>query len=332
MNSNFVEKELRLRQDKYSVPKWQQMMLKGLNEHIQNLDEKLDHHVPKESSPPIIMVLGLPRSWTTLCVQLLYSALDIKTVTNIAARFWKAPVTGMMLSLSLNNMQRESTFASFYGKTTSPLGPHEFSYFWHHWFKMDDMPPYDPAQKDKEIDWSGFHQVLANMAGISPTPLVMKAMDAVYHLPRIYETLQRGLFIYVERNPEDIAFSLAKGRMEYYGNLDTWFSVFPLECEKLFPLPWHEQIAGQVYGLRDLHEEQLAKVDGERILRFSYEEVCNDPPSIVEMIATRLEDVFGVKVQRLAGTMPTKLTPHRTELPPELASILLKTMRSPPYR
>jgi len=70
--------------------------LRRLNEDLAEREQALYADVGVER--PVVFVVGLPRSGTTLLSQLLAYCLDAGYVTNVAARFWLAPVHGIRLS------------------------------------------------------------------------------------------------------------------------------------------------------------------------------------------------------------------------------------------
>ena len=87
---------------------------------------------------PVIFVVGVPRSGTTILTQLLLSAFQIGYVNNIVAKFWQAPYIGSILAKSLKNNQQNLNIStdSNYGFTNEYEGPHEFGYFWRRWFSI----------------------------------------------------------------------------------------------------------------------------------------------------------------------------------------------------
>src|SRR5215831_17612554 len=66
---------------------------------------------------PIIHVVGVPRSGTTLAMQLLSCAYEIGYVDNLAATFWQAPLYGIRLSRKLLG-RKSSAFNSDFGRTS----------------------------------------------------------------------------------------------------------------------------------------------------------------------------------------------------------------------
>ena len=138
------------RTNKYSKDEELEKFLDVLNRQLEMLEPVYRKNLAR--GKPVIFILGLHRSGATLITQAIAKALEVGYINNFVARFWLAPVTGIRLSKNLLKDKKEIGFESDFGKTHGIAEPHEFSYFWHHWFKMEDMPPYNPEETAKEIN------------------------------------------------------------------------------------------------------------------------------------------------------------------------------------
>ena len=78
------------------------------------VNEKLEEHPKKGTLPkaPVLFVTGSPRSGTTITAQALCQFLDVGYIDNLAAKFWKVPVTGLRLSQATFGADRASSFSS----------------------------------------------------------------------------------------------------------------------------------------------------------------------------------------------------------------------------
>ena len=251
---------------------------------------------------PTVFILGLPRSGTTLLYQLIAQCLNLGYVNNLIARFWLRPEYGIALSQAVLEPLQEANYQSDFGKTKGPHGPHEFSYFWHHWLKIkdvDDMITYDC--RNSKIDWSGLGRMVRCMQSMFESGLVMKGMFALNHMRAFGEILTMPLFVYVERDLFDVALSLLAARRAYYGRADTWWSLYPPNYYELKKLSFDQQIAGQVHSLKETHERMMKLVPPEVIVRVDYGRICETPGSIVEQVRGRIRDIHGVNIDtRLA--------------------------------
>ena len=148
-----------LRKGSYKKDMENEQYIEQMNILLMEKEKTKYQQIPDNNTRPIIFVLGLPRSGTTLLTQLLIAGLNVGYIDNLVARFWLAPIHGIRLSRAVLE-KKQFSFTSDYGKTPSIDGPHEFSYFWHYWFKMENIPPYIPSEIKDKIDWHGFKTVL----------------------------------------------------------------------------------------------------------------------------------------------------------------------------
>lgn len=276
---------------------------------------------------PVIWVLGCPRTGTTLATQVLCRCLDAGYVDGVAARFWRAPLTGLALSRQLLGPEpgRRIDFFSRYAKTDNLASPHEFSYFWHKWLKLEDAPPYDPREADGRIDWAGFRRLVMDMAGLCGRGLVFKAFDAGFHLERFARVFPRSLFVYTLRTSLDVAVSLARGRLHHFGSLDAWWSNCPVEYPELLKLPWPDQIAGQILHFTRMYEEGLARLEPEQVLVLPYARLCAEPDAVVAECARRLEAWKG-GCGRVAERLEQPFRLERPEAGPEIVAPLRRAL------
>lgn len=270
--------------------------LGDLNEALRKLEATNPLNATEEW--PTLWVLGLPRSGTTLLTQLIAFCLDVGYVNSLMARFWLAPLSGARLSRLVVGDFKNVDYSSRYGKSGNVSIPHEFSYFWQHWLKMEHMPPYDPAAAVGEIDWSGLRQTLLGMAAIFGKPMVHKALYVGYHVARFDEVFQKSIFLYIERDPSDVAVSICKARMDYYSDLDEWWSLYPIDYEELVGRPYWEQIAGQISSLSSMFRNQLEVLPKANALWISYRELCDDPQGVLNRIVEFSRSLYATDLKQ----------------------------------
>jgi len=284
--------------------------LKDLNEHLQPREQALYRELDVQA--PFVFVLGLPRSATTLMSQVLAYSLDASYVDNVVARLWLAPVHGIRLSRSLLGERDSPAFESDYARTSDLHGIHEFGYFWRHWLRKETFGDIVHArEREDEIDWSGLRKTLANVqAELGGKAFVAKNILAGYHLRRLRESLGQVVYVYVERDPLDVAVSILDARRKYYVDPNTWWSYTPVEYEELANLDYWEQIAGQVHYLSRFYDRALEEAGLDVVVRSTYEELCRRPRSVLEAVSERSAEAHGVEIP--VRTEPPESFPFRT--------------------
>lgn len=293
---SFKKIENSWRNEKFIKNKQDEDFLEALNQTLSDSSLNSDEYIYNDF--PFIFLVGLPRSGTTLATQLIAQGIDIGYINNLIARFWEAPIQGIKLSNIVLKEDVRLAFESNYGKTTDIHNIHEFSYFWIKWLKMENIPPYDPDKAAELIDWEGLKKILFNMADAFGKGIVFKALNPGFHIHKISRLLDNSFFVYLERDIQDIAISLYKARLEYYGDPNVWCSLYPREYEQLKDWSYDKQIAGQVYFLRRQYLEQFRHVPESRKMVIAYQDLCAQPSNFIDTLVSKVNAVSDRPVER----------------------------------
>ncbi|MBI5101818.1 MAG: sulfotransferase [Nitrospirae bacterium] len=249
-----------------------------------------------KSKYPLILIMGCPRSGTTLFLQWLASLGHFCYPTNILSRFYGAPYIGAKIQLMLtkhdfNNeifdFNETVPFSSRLGKTKGALAPNEFWYFWRRFFNYGEIQILE-ADALKTVDHETFVSELAAMESVFDKPCAMKGMIANWNIPFLANILEKVLFVHIKRRPFYNIQSLLNARLDYYGSFDGWYSFKPPEYESLKDLTPYEQVSGQIYYTNEAIEKGLEKVGASRVLTVDYEEFCESPERFFEAIRSKL--------------------------------------------
>ena len=77
--------------------------------------------------------------------------------------------------------------------------------------------------------------------------------------------------------------------MDYYGDINHWFSSVPPNFERVKSLSYDMQIAEQIKGLVDFHEASFKHINEMNRLRVGYETLCNNPMQVVKTVQEKLK-------------------------------------------
>jgi hypothetical protein len=242
-----------------------------------------ERYAALEETLPTLHVIGAPRSGTTLLHQVVSSGLDVGSVTNLVAAFWRAPVTGLRLARSLGAHRVDSAFDSTFGRTRGIVEPHEFGYFWNHHLRYPDLAERAPEHADT-IDWERLALIIRNMAAAAGAPFVFKPMLLTWHLERMVEVMPRTCYVWIRRDRRATATSLLGMRRSVFGADDVWASLQPREALDDEP-PWR-QVAAQVVLLERTIAAAVRRLGPDRVLESTYEELCGDPVGVLEKVRT----------------------------------------------
>ena len=251
--------------------------------------------LPRE---PVVMVVGAPRSGTTLLMQWLAASGVFGYPTNLLSRFYGAPYIGARIQRLLTDprfdfrgeladLGGEVSFVSTLGKTRGALSPHEFGHFWRRFIPNQVPRPLSPAEEAR-IDGEGLARELAALQLAFEQPLAMKAIILQYNIPALARAVPSSVFFFVRRSPFYNVQSLLEAREKFYGTRSKWYSVEPPEYEALRRLDPVAQVVGQIHDTNRCLEEALASLPPERALAVDYEHLCRDPAGAWRRLGERL--------------------------------------------
>ena len=273
--------------------------LKNLNEILWPAEKSvMDKFI--EPRFPLILVMGAPRSGTTLLLQWLSFSGCFSYPSNFISRFYNAPYIGAKIQQMLtdpelyyrkemDNPRLESivNFRSSLGKTDGLLSPNEFWYFWRRFFQYGELQ-YLEEQSLKNISITTLKKELAAFESVLEKPLVMKGMMFNWNIPYLFSVLPGTVFIYIEREPIYNIHSLLQAREAYFGDINRWYSFKPPEYQYLSQLDPIDQIAGQVYYTNLAIQRGLRKVPKSNQLHIRYETFCKNPKEVWKTLTEKL--------------------------------------------
>jgi hypothetical protein len=257
-----------------------------LNGGLYEIEKSLYKNLEEEY--PTIHIIGPARSGTTLLTQIISTYLQVGYINNLIAAFWKAPLFGIQLSKRLLGQSYQSSFTSFFGRTSNVYEPHEFTYFWNYHLAYPDLQQRS-TEHEKNIDWEMLRTVLINMTGMFERPVLFKSVLLGFHSARLYQALPKTCFIYIKRNYIDNALSLLKYREKMLGSVNLWVSIKPLQYQWLKDEDIYVQVMGQILFLEFEYLEQLKNVPDANKLFVSYDEVCNEAEKTLHKVKNMME-------------------------------------------
>lgn len=267
------------------------------------------------SPNPLILVVGAPRSGTTVLMQWLQAS-GISVPSNIAARFPRNPYFAGLLQRLLSdpalNYRDELTipppdesFRSDYGKTRGPLSPHEFSFYIRRFFPVS-VGERLTVEQLKQIDVAGFLRGLALFGAAVGTPVALKALLIQYHL-ELFADARHVIIVHVHRDEADNVCSLLAHRELVAGDAGEWISVRPPQYDYLVELAPVEQVAGQVHFTNREIEAQLVRFPVERVISLDHEAFCADPSALHGELQARLTVMGATPLPDYTGPASFKL-------------------------
>lgn len=265
---------------------------------------------PERTGPelPALFIVGPPRTGSTYCLQWLAASGAFTYPSNFIARFWTAPFVGALIQTMVvepafdhrgelaDARPRPVDGRSEVGKTQGMLAPSEFWYFWRHHLPGDGDLGLD-LSRATEAHFAGFRRELAQLCDVRGRPPVMKGKIVNHQITSFAGGFDKALFLFMDRDPLDAAWSLLEARRRIYGDEGRWWSFRTPDYDRLVGLPPMEQVMGQIQSIRRDVERQLSALPAHRWIRLDYAELCVNP----EAAFARVAGLFAANGVELAG-------------------------------
>ena len=298
--------------------------LTSLNMDLESLQSRLASEHDGSEDYCNIFILGLPRSGTSLLSQMIFSSMEVACTNNLMARFWNVPLVGACLSRIVLGNRRETNFTSQFGTTNFPWEPHEFSWFWHDLLHISVTDTEIGVRERNSIDWLQVKKRLCLLNAVSGLPYVHKPLEMVgQYLNDFVRIFEKAIYIYIDRDPMDVACSLANVRRARNEDMTDWWGSYPAPEEylRLKDEPYNIQIAGQITYLRDMYAQNLPIVPEKQLITTDYDSLCQRPAMILTEIQERSRQLGG-EISLLTEPAPQEMRSKRDET--NLRQVLLE--------
>lgn len=247
---------------------------------------------------PVIFIVGAPRSGTTLLSQWLASLGIFSYPTNFISRFHANPYVGALVQDMLFDKKfqykeelqltvKSNAFHSDIGKTSGPLEPNSFYYFWRNHFKFPEIPG-DPNVFMQSADFGSFMNHIDMLATHYKKPFFIKSIIINWYIEIFYQNVRKPLFIFNKRELYSNAHSLLKVRKKYFANEHNWYSFKPTAYPLLAQLDNYAQVVGQVHFTNLDISRALEKIPEQNKLEVSYKELCTAPKSLYNRLISKM--------------------------------------------
>ncbi|MDH3605862.1 MAG: sulfotransferase [Acidimicrobiia bacterium] len=231
---------------------------------------------------PIVLIVGAPRSGSTLLYQVLAAHLPVSYPSNLTDLFSRAPITA---TARLGRFARRKLDYRFhYGNTASLGAPSAGFSLWNRWLGADRYRVPSEMAPGVAADMRAF---FAAWETAFEGPFLCKNNRNTAGIGVLATELPNAKFIVIRRDPLFVAQSLLEAREHVQGDRAVGWglgaSPHPSEGDHL------AEVADQVFGIESLVQEAIAHLDPARVLELGYAELCADPTQIVARVAGWLD-------------------------------------------
>ncbi|NNL98038.1 MAG: sulfotransferase [Acidimicrobiia bacterium] len=251
---------------------------------------------PQGPDLPIVLIVGSPRSGSTLLYQVLAAHLPVSYPSNLTALFERSPITATM---RLGRWARRSGgYRSYYGNTRSLGAPNDAFSIWNRWLGEDR---YSVPQQITPGIAGEMTSFFAAWGTAFPEPFLNKNNRNTAAIALLAEQLPGARFIVARREPLFVAQSLIEARETVQGDRSIGWGLAAGEEASDDSTA---DVAEQVARIEELIETQLAPVDSARVLEVAYGDLCYDPTGVVRQVGEWL----ALEPQRLEDLKPFQST------------------------
>jgi len=248
-------------------------------------EKKLYKRAPRNDSP-IIIVVGAPRSGTTLVAQSLIKHLPVCYFDNLTSIFPRSPITANLLFKRWMRGE-EITYKSYYGKSLHLSGPNDALYLWDRWLGKDRKDLRKQLSDAEKKDMLRFFYAYLNA---HQKPLVCKNNSLNVRASKIAGTLKNAQFICLTRDPVFLAQSLLKARNDIHGNVHISYGIGDPDSTTTQGSAYIEDVCNQVLFHETKIREQQRTIGADRFWIISYESFCREPEKLVQRVSERILD------------------------------------------
>lgn len=244
-----------------------------------------------QSSLPVILIIGAPRSGTTMVYQALSKYLQVSYLNNFTSLFPSAPISASSLFNRFLPSGRDD-FTSYYGQTSRLVDPNDGFGVWNRWLGTNRAEAPDSLDTSVSVEMQTFFDAWHAEHGI---PFLNKNNRNTAAVRLLNEALRNVVFVVVHREPYFVAQSLIKARQSVQGGTDVGWGLMKQErhCRSA-ALGYVDDVCDQVINIRAELESQLAVVPDECCISIEYETFCGDPNRSLQRL---VDSIGGLQVR-----------------------------------
>jgi hypothetical protein len=235
---------------------------------------------PGRLAHPPILIIGAPRSGSTLLYQAAVQRFDVAYISNRHCRFHGAP---SLVERRRGRVRHPATYSSHHGFERGATAPSECGPYWYRFFPHS--PHHVPLAAADPVALARLRRSMARFTEAAGRPLVFKNLYCSLRLEPIARALPEALFVVMHRDQIENARSILAGRMRRSGDYSTWWSAEPPGIEEIRRLPPVRQVIEQLRAIDRTVVEARAGIGEGRFLDVGYARLCDEPRAVMAELA-----------------------------------------------
>ena len=229
-----------------------------------------------------VLVVGGPRSGTTLVYQLLAKHLNVSYTSNWTGMFPRSPIAaGRLVPRWQRDPRERGGTRNFFGSVSGMDGPNDAFGLWDRWFGDVRGRP-EPPSPEAAGEMRDFVRAWNRAFG---RPLLNKNNRNALLIEALADALPAAVFVVVERDPVYVAQSLLESRKTVQGDADAGWGLLARDADPDDPEGAVEAVCAQVREFQAEINLQADRVDPTRVVRVRYDAFCRDPGATLAAVA-----------------------------------------------
>jgi len=237
----------------------------------------------KSLSP--IFIIGAPRSGTTIVYQYLAAVFEVVYINNLWAMM--PNIYPLKKSWLKKNAPYETN--NYYGNSLSLFGTQEGGSIFRRWFSEGDTDHCESLSHKNIKDMRNYFGKVSNKAN---KPILIKNGRNSVRLIALMKIFPNARYIFIERNPLDVAQSIVNGRIQLMSDKNQNWTVKPKEWKSIETLPYPEQVASQVFFINKHIQTAKELIPAEAKIIIEYSEFCVHPFKVISRISEKWNDLI----------------------------------------
>jgi hypothetical protein len=256
-----------------------------MNDRLEADDDRLTAPFTRPAMP-VSFILSQARAASTLFIQIVASCYRVGYVTNLLARYSRAPYIGALLQRSLEDPDFKSTMRTDF-VTSGPAEPHEWGWFWSNRLRLQPDEYYVPMERP--VDIGTLASKIAAIETALGAPLLFDNIFAQCNLGMIEAAIGEVVTVRMRREPYYVCNSILNARLRRHGDLATWYGNRTRDHARIGQIEDPvQQVVEQVWSTEEeINALSEARADSNR-MDVEYEELVASPLNLADRFAALL--------------------------------------------
>lgn len=250
------------------------------------LSEKIFYKSSDRKDLPIIFIIGIQRTGSTVVSQFIADTFPFFPIGNFSTFFRKSSYIPYKIFSKFYKSGKNRNYKNFYGISTGHFSIGDAYEFWDQWFGKDH---YSVPSSIDEDTCKSIRKHMNNIYRACNQPLVTKNNRNSLMIEFLHQIFPNAFFIVVERKPLSVIRSTVKASKVFFNKRGALWGLKP---HKNFEANSYENISEaatvQYLELKKQIDNQLKNLPDSAYSKIDYEKFCSNPIHYQDVIFEKI--------------------------------------------